>query len=86
MVKTRAIQVRLTCKQHERLQENAQAWGFPSISSYLRYVGLDQDFSLHLMVTEIRNHLIGAPAQRAKRRTKNAEEHLPWRLRPTPTR
>ena len=59
MVMGRTIQVRMTKDQYERIKNNSQLKGFNSLSSYLRFVALDQDFLLLQKVSEIHAHLLG---------------------------
>jgi hypothetical protein len=68
MVRNRTIQIRLTREQYERIRNTAEMKGFGSLSSFLRFVALDQDFVLHQKVSEIHAHLLGAaPARKFKR-------------------
>jgi len=59
MVNSRTIQVRLTGEQYERIKANTQAKGFNSLSAFVRYVALNQEFQLHQRITEIHRHLLG---------------------------
>jgi len=59
MVLNRTIQIRLTKDQYERIKNNSRIKGFSSLSSYLRYVALNQDFVLHQRILEIHGHLLG---------------------------
>jgi hypothetical protein len=59
MVSTRSIQVRMTRDQYERIKNNSRVKGFNSLSAYLRYVALDQDFVLQQKIIEIHNHIFG---------------------------
>jgi hypothetical protein len=68
MVKTRALQVRLTPEQHERLKATSRLRGFSSLASYLRYVGLQQDFTVHDKVVEMHRFLLGGPPRKARDR------------------
>jgi hypothetical protein len=68
MVMIRAIQVRTTRDQYDRIKNNARIRGFSSLSSYLRHVALQHDAVLEQKVNEIHEHLLG-PAH-VKRRAK----------------
>lgn len=59
MVLNRTIQIRLTKEQYELIKNNSCIKGFSSLSAYLRYVALNQDFVLHQRILEIHNHLLG---------------------------
>ena len=68
MVLNRTIQIRLTLDQYERIKNNSHIKGFNSLSSYLRYVALNQDFVLHQRILEIHNHLLdGQPSRKFKK-------------------
>lgn len=71
MVMIRAVQVRLTKDQHERLKNYAEMNGFSSLASYIRYVALDQDFVMRQKVFEIHAHLLGDQDQKKKKFKKN---------------
>lgn len=58
VVKTRTIQIRLTIDQYQRIKSYAESRGC-SLSAYLRFVALDQDFLLAQKVSEIHTHLLG---------------------------
>jgi Arc/MetJ-type ribon-helix-helix transcriptional regulator len=68
MVMTRSVQVRLTKSQYERLKGCAEMRGFSSMSSFLRYVALEQEYATHDKVREIHAHLIASEARKAPRR------------------
>jgi hypothetical protein len=59
MVSTRSIQVRMTKDQYERIRNNSKIKGFNSLSAYLRYVALDQDFIVQQKICDIYDHLFG---------------------------
>ena len=59
MVSTRSIQVRMTKDQYERIRNNSKIKGFNSLSAYLRYVALDQDFIVQQRICDIYDHLFG---------------------------
>ena len=67
MVMIRTIQVRMTRDQYERIKNNSRIKGFNSLSSYMRYVALDQDFVLQSKIAEIHRHLIGEQPRRSKK-------------------
>lgn len=75
MVLNRTIQIRLTLDQYERIKNNSRIKGFNSLSSYLRYVALNQDFVLHQRILEIHNHLLG---QSEKRKFKRNGAYQPF--------
>lgn len=64
MVLNRTIQIRLTRDQYERIKDYSRMRGFSSLSSYLRFVALNQDFLLHDRICEIHSTLLGAGAAR----------------------
>ena len=59
MVMNRTIQVRMTKDQYERIRQNSQAKGFHSMSSFMRFAALEQDFIVEKKIIEIHNHLFG---------------------------
>ena len=67
MVMIRTIQVRMTRDQYERIKNNSRIKGFNSLSSYMRYVALDQDFVLQSKIAEIHRHLFGEKPLRSKK-------------------
>ncbi len=68
MVKTRALQVRLTIAEHEQLKALARRKGFASLAAYMRHMGLSQDFLLHDRVAELHRYLMGEDRAGKKRR------------------
>lgn len=56
MVMGRSIQVRMTKDQYERIKNISAIKGFNSLSSYLRFVALDQDLFIQQKVLEIHRH------------------------------
>lgn len=58
MVKTHAIQVRLTRYQHEQICAAAEQKGFASVAAYLRYVALDHNRVIEEKLLEIHRHLL----------------------------
>jgi hypothetical protein len=70
MVMIRAIQVRTTRDQYERIKNNAKAKGFSSLAGYLRHVALQHDLVLEQKVSEIHEHLLGSanPGRKCKQR------------------
>ena len=71
MVMIRAVQVRLTKDQHERLKNYSEMKGFSSLASYIRYVALDQDFVVRQKIFEIHNYLLGDKEKPKKKFKKN---------------
>ncbi len=69
MVKTRAIQVRLTRYQHMQIRAAAERKGFASVAAYLRYVALDHNRVIEEKLLEIHRHLL-ADENSGKRRSK----------------
>ena len=53
MVNNRTIQIRLSKDQYERIKNYSRMKGFTSLSGYLRFVALDQDFLLQQKIYEI---------------------------------
>ena len=78
MVKIRAVQIRLTRTQHERIKHNAQLKGFASLAAYLRYVALQHDLELERKVSEIHRHFLGGkePNRKSKQKTITEFENL----------
>ena len=76
MVRNRSIQVRLTRLQYDRICENTEAQGFNSLSAYIRFKALRQDFGLFEKVSDIHTHLLGEKT--AGRRKRNAGELPPF--------
>ncbi len=66
MVKIRTVQVRMTRDQYERIKNNSKVKGFNSLSAYLRYVALEQDFVLRQKISEIHDHLLGDKTKKKK--------------------
>jgi hypothetical protein len=58
MVRLRALQVRVTRDQYERLKQAATNKGFASLSSYVRYVTLEHESFIERKILEIHQHLI----------------------------
>ena len=59
MTRVRAIQVRLTRQQHERIRADSAFYGFPSVSAYLRYLALARHQLLEGMIVEMHHILTG---------------------------
>ena len=76
MVMNRSIQVRMTKDQYERIKLSSKLKGFSSLSSYLRYVALDQDFVVHQKVVELHKHLLGGQAGSNSPKTIAAGRHI----------
>jgi len=66
MVKIRTVQVRMTRDQYEKMKNNSKVKGFNSLSAYLRYVALEQDFVLRQKLSEIHDHLLGDQTKKKK--------------------
>jgi hypothetical protein len=77
MVRNRSVQVRLTKDQYERIRANCSVRGFGTLSSYIRFTALDQDFVLLQKVHEIHRHLLGTPkVERRKKPLGDAPRHF----------
>lgn len=72
MVKNRTIQVRMTRDQYERIKQHSQMRGFSSLSSYMRFVALDQDFILFQKICDMHTHLLGAFRSTAPKKNRAA--------------
>ena len=59
MVMIRTIQIRLRRDQYERIKNYSRLNGFNSLSAYLRFKGLEQDFVLQQKIFEMHAHLLG---------------------------
>ena len=68
MVRNRTVQVRLTKDQYERMRGNCQVRGFGTLSSFIRFVTLEQDLVLQQKVHEIHRHLLGMPKVEKRRK------------------
>jgi len=64
MVMIRTIQIRLTRDQYERIKNYSRIKGFNSLSGYLRFVALHQDFVLQQKIYEIHALLLGNETRR----------------------
>lgn len=53
MVMNRTIQIRLKKEQYERIKNFSVQRGFNSLSSFLRFVALEQDFILQQKIYEM---------------------------------
>ena len=80
MVRTRAVQVRLTREQHERLRAVASARGFDTIAGYLRFAALDRHVLLEEKIIAIHRKLFPEEDQprRKRRREKDALPSRAW--------
>jgi hypothetical protein len=47
----------MTRDQYERIKNNSKTKGFSSLSAYLRYVALDQDFIVQQKICEIHDFI-----------------------------
>ena len=68
MVKTRAVQVRLTIQQHEQLRLTATARGFDTLAAYLRFTALDRQRLLEEKVVAIHRQLFDTEKTKPRRR------------------
>ena len=68
MVRTRAVQVRLTIEQHERLRAVATARGFDTIAGYLRFAALDRQLLLEEKIIAIHRSLFPDEPKRNRKR------------------
>ena len=59
MVRSRPIQVWVTQKQYERLKEKAERLGFSSMSSYVRFRAIYEDFWLSQKVAKLEEKVFG---------------------------
>ena len=76
MVRNRTVQVRLTRDQHERMKGNCHVRGFGSLSSFIRFVTLEQDLMLQQKVHAIHEHLLGPKKEPRKKRAGDAPRHF----------
>jgi hypothetical protein len=68
VVMTRTIQIRMTRDQYQQIKDYSRVKGFNSLSGYLRFMALHQDFVLLQKVSEIHAHLLGSqPAGKYKK-------------------
>ncbi len=67
MVNSHAVQVRVTKTQHEKMLLNARNRGFYTLSDYMRYAALEQDFAMDSMIRDIHKHLIDTPQKKSKK-------------------
>lgn len=68
MVRNFSIQVRLRKDEYQRIREKALVKGFESMSSYLRYVALENEFESHQKVHELHAALLGPKADDKRQR------------------
>ena len=76
MVKTRAIQVRTTIAQYERIKLNAEQAGFASMSAYLRHIALDGNLLLEKKIMAIHDHLLGQSKSEENRHQRPLTNYL----------
>lgn len=69
MIKTRAVQVRLTREQHKQLRLAATARGFDTLAGYIRFAALDRQRLLEEKVVAIHRLLLedGEPHRRRRK-------------------
>jgi len=48
----------MTKDQYERIKTDSRNKGFSSLSSYLRYIALEQDMTLRHKIYEIHQHIV----------------------------
>jgi len=72
MVRNRTVQVRLTKDQYERMKGNCQVRGFGTLSSFIRFVTLEQDLALQQKVHEMHEFLLGPKKEPRKKRLGDA--------------
>jgi len=58
MARIWTIQIKLKRDQYERIKNDSQIKGFNSMSAYLRYLALNQNFILQGKISEIHAYLI----------------------------
>ena len=68
MVKTRAVQVRLTRDQHAQLRAKAAARGFDTLAAYIRFAALDRHHLLEEKIVAIHRRLFDDEPKRKRRR------------------
>ena len=56
----------MTRRQYERICQNTESEGFNSLSAYLRFKALEQDYGLYEKVSEIHGHLLGEEVPKKK--------------------
>ena len=66
----RTIQVRMSRDQYERIKNNTELKGFHSMSSFMRFAALEQDFIVEQKIVEIHNHLFGRQDAAASRQAR----------------
>ena len=78
-VKTRAIQVRLTIEQHERLRSIAETRGFDTLAAYVRFAALDRQLLLEEKIIAIHRILLpDDPTKKPKRKPKQRSIPRDW--------
>ena len=72
-------QVRLTRDQYERLKQNCKLRGFSYLSSYVRFMTLDNDLWMHKKISEIHTHLLGEqPVVRRSKKKRTPHPDAIW--------
>jgi hypothetical protein len=84
MVKTIAVQVRLTKDEHMKLKLNAQIKGFAKLAEYVRFMTLHQESQMYKMLSELHAHALGSQ-QEALPGKSNKNDHNPNRSVPSDT-
>ena len=59
MTLLRTIQIRLSRDQYNRIKADAYAFGFNSLSGYLRYLALGSNYVLEHKINEIYEKVVG---------------------------
>jgi len=64
MALLRTIQIRLSREQYNRIKADAHAFGFYSLSGYLRYLALGRNYILEQKINEMHNIIFGKTKKR----------------------
>jgi len=59
MVRIRTVQIRLTRDQYDKIKHYSKVRGFSTLSSYMRYVALDQAMFLEQKLREMLTSIWG---------------------------
>lgn len=60
----RTIQIRLSREQYNRIKSDALAFGFNSLSAYLRFLALGRNYILEYKINEIYKKAVGKTARK----------------------
>jgi len=74
MNKTRFIQIRVTKNQYERINNNARAKGFLTVSAYIRDLALGKDAAFERKVNELYEEIVGKNKKDSK--TSGQSNHI----------